>query len=349
MQALNTAWHSTKIVRTREKLSFFFGVHAVLGSALLVCLYPEWLHVVYTLVSAYMLPARLISYRSRAWHYFLFDLCYYVNILNFIFLWIAPGSPALFVACYCLSHGSLAIAVPLWRNSLVFHDADKVTSLWIHIYPPLVFTTIRHFYPGAEIRFPALRQLHHMQPLRALAFTCAIYLLWQALYWKFVYVDRKEKVESGKRTTSLSWLLADQRGAIGRALASVAPERRVPYFMFSQFLFTIITEIPPVYFLYDSPSLSVAFLFLIFAVSVWNGGRFYVEVFGRKFEKELEAMRKELAEMSASHTVTPSSEQKSTPLDGSVSSSEDESDEMVTMSSHDGTEATNGVYKNDDK
>ena len=91
-----------------------------------------------------------------------------------------------------------------------------------------------------------------MQPIRALAFTCGIYLLWQgqfsscsqahfaymsfiALYWKFVYVDRREKVESGERKTSLSWLLADQRGGIGRALASVAPERRLPYFMLCQF------------------------------------------------------------------------------------------------------------------
>ena len=91
-----------------------------------------------------------------------------------------------------------------------------------------------------------------MQPLRALAFSCAIYLLWQgqfssfpqahfayvsfiALYWKFVYVDRKHKVESGERLTSLSFLLADQRGGIGKALASVAPERRVPCFMLAQF------------------------------------------------------------------------------------------------------------------
>lgn len=39
--------------------------------------------------------------------------------------------------------GSLASAVITWRNSLVFHDSDKVTSLYIHIYPPLVFTIIR--------------------------------------------------------------------------------------------------------------------------------------------------------------------------------------------------------------
>lgn len=85
-----------------------------------------------------MLPARLISYRRRSWHYFLFDFCYYVNILNFIFLWIAPGSPALFVACYCLSHGSLAMAVPLWRNSLVFHDADKVCQFSPSMYLALI-------------------------------------------------------------------------------------------------------------------------------------------------------------------------------------------------------------------
>jgi len=39
--------------------------------------------------------------------------------------------------------GSLASAVITWRNSLVFHDQDKVTSLFIHIYPPLVFVVIR--------------------------------------------------------------------------------------------------------------------------------------------------------------------------------------------------------------
>jgi len=60
---------------------------------------------------------------------------------------------------------------------------------------------------------------------------------------------------------------------------------------------------------------------------------------------ELEALRKELAEMSASQAVTPSGERKSMPLDGLTSSSEDESEEVVTMASHDGTGATNGVYK----
>jgi hypothetical protein len=35
------------------------------------------------------------------------------------------------------SNGPLAIAVIAWKNSLVFHDIDKITSLYIHIAPPL--------------------------------------------------------------------------------------------------------------------------------------------------------------------------------------------------------------------
>jgi len=178
----------------------------------------------------------------------------------------------------------------------VFHDSDKVTSLFVHIYAPFTFTVIRHFYPGAEQRFPALAALPHLHPGRAFLISGAIYLIWQLLYWKFVFVDRRTKIQSGERTTSLSFLLNDKRGAIGRALDRTRPEKREVYFMAGQFVYSILTELPAVYLLYDSPRWSGTFLILIFAVSVWNGGGFYIEVFGRKFESELEALRKELAE-----------------------------------------------------
>src|SRR5258707_10148006 len=103
----------------------------------------RYVHISYTLQLLCLLPYRCYKYKKLQWHYFLFDLCYYVNILNFVFLWILPQSPALFVACYCLSHGAVASAIITWRNSLVFHDSDKVTSLFIHIYPPFTFTVIR--------------------------------------------------------------------------------------------------------------------------------------------------------------------------------------------------------------
>ncbi|KAF9468803.1 hypothetical protein BDZ94DRAFT_1244626 [Collybia nuda] len=299
MTTLAASWQSAKVVRTREKVSFFFGVMTLLFSALMFGMSPQWIHIAYTIQGCYLLPLRYYQYKKRAWHYFLFDLCYYVTILNFIFIWFLPSSPALFVACYCLSHGSLASAVITWRNSLVFHDQDKVTSLYVHIYAPFTFTVIRHFYPNAEQRFPALIELPHLQPIRALFLSGGIYMIWQFLYWKFLLVDRRAKIQSGQRTTSFSFLLNDKRGVIGRSLSSVPPSYREAAFMGGQLIYAVLTELPAVFLLYDSSIWSGAFLILIFSVSVWNGGGFYIEVFGRKFERELEALRKELAESTA--------------------------------------------------
>jgi hypothetical protein len=46
--------------------------------------------------------------------------------------------------------------------------------------------------------------------------------------------------------------------------------------------YAVLTDVPPVFLLYDSPFWSGAYLLLILSVSVWNGGGFYIEVFGRK-------------------------------------------------------------------
>ncbi|PPQ66278.1 hypothetical protein CVT26_010962 [Gymnopilus dilepis] len=317
--SLAASWQSAKVVRTREKVSFFFGVMTLLFSALMFGQAPQWVHIAYTAIGCYLLPLRWYIYKKRAWHYFLFDLCYYVTILNFIFFWFFPSSPALFVACYCLSHGSLASAVITWRNSLVFHDQDKVTSLFIHIYAPFSFTVIRHYYPNAEERFPALAAVPELNPWRALMLSGAIYAIWQLLYWKFVLVDRRAKIESGQRTTSFSFLLNDKRGVIGRALSAVPPAYREASFMGGQFVYALATEIPAVFLLYKSSFWSAVFLLLIFSVSVWNGGGFYIEVFGRKFERELEALRKEIAESSARASSTSGSSTPGTLSRGSSS------------------------------
>ncbi|KAB5594048.1 membrane protein [Ceratobasidium theobromae] len=301
MGSIQEAWESATVVRTREKVSFFYGVMMVLASALLFGLAPEWLHVVYSAHVAYFLPTRFYVYKKKHWHYFLFDLCYYAQILCLLYIWWAPANTTLWVAVYLLSHGSLASAVITWRNSLVFHDLDKVISLFIHIYPPFVFTVIRHFYPNVESRFPAAAKVQYLEPVQSLFLSTIIYLIWQTLYWKFVLVDKRKKIESGQRTTSFSWLLNDKRGVIA------------------------------IFLLYTSAKWSGAFLLFIFSVSVWNGGGFYIEVFGRKFERELEALRKELAEATAGANIHQQDANMSPPR-ASISTSSDHEESSSSAS-----------------
>ena len=64
----------------------------------------------------------------------------------------------------------------------------------------------------------------------------------------------------------------------------------------------MIFMVPPAILFIHSAFASSVFLVVIFSVSAWNGATFYVEVFGRKFERELERLRKEMELASASGT-----------------------------------------------
>ncbi|THH20281.1 hypothetical protein EW146_g1039 [Bondarzewia mesenterica] len=326
MTSLATAWQSARVVRTRDKISFFFGVMSVLVSALLFGLAPEYVdpihHPIFFVASyAEYLETQMATKNACGTTSSSTSVTTCSSSI-FFYIWIFPQSEWMFVACYCLSHGAVASAVITWRNSLVFHDIDKVTSLFVHIYSPFAFTVIRHFYPNAEERFPALRQVPHLHPWKALLLSSLIYLVWQLMYWKasiHPWASDPHTLTSNPhlRTTSLSFMLNNKRGAISRALSSIPAKYRAESFMAGQFVYAVLTSILPIFVLYDSSFWSGAFLLLIFSVSVWNGGGFYIEVFGRKFELELETLRKELAEANlrsgrSSPTVVP--EDMSTPV-----------------------------------
>lgn len=116
-----------KAVTLREKLSFIAGVMNVFVSGYLVGGHPDLYHIWYTVQLLYFMPIRFYTYQKKGYHYFLADLCYFVNLLLMLTIWVFPGSKRLFIASYCLSFGNNAIAIAMWRNSLVFHSLDKVT------------------------------------------------------------------------------------------------------------------------------------------------------------------------------------------------------------------------------
>ena len=96
-------------------------------------------------------PLRAYRPRKRDRYYFLFDLYYYANALNLLFLWVFPSSAHLWIACYWLSHGSLANTVVTCRDSVVFCNPDKLTTLFIHHHPSFMFTAIWYVFPTGSL------------------------------------------------------------------------------------------------------------------------------------------------------------------------------------------------------
>jgi hypothetical protein len=124
---LGERWNDTKTVTLREKFSFIAGVLNIFISGYLIGGAPEYFHWWYTLQLLYFMPIRFYAYKKREYHYFLADLCYFVNFLCMLSIWVFPNSKRLFISTYCLAFGNNAIAIAMWRNSLVFHSFDKVT------------------------------------------------------------------------------------------------------------------------------------------------------------------------------------------------------------------------------
>ncbi|KAI1485960.1 hypothetical protein F5X96DRAFT_286603 [Biscogniauxia mediterranea] len=310
VEKLGTQWNDAKVITMREKISFICGVMNIFISGYLIGAYPEWFHLWYTIQLVYFMPIRYYTYHRRGYHYFLADLCYFVNFLLVLSIWVFPSSKRLFVSSYCLAFGNNAVAIIMWRNSLVFHDFDKVTSLFIHIMPCATLHCIVHLFPPEyqRERFPALWTVKTSPPgsptaygniISMLAWSTIPYAVWQLTYYFFITVRRREKIAAG-RPTSFTWLRRSYSKAwIGKLVLSLPDSLQEPAFMLIQYLYAVLTMLPcPLWFY--SRWLSAVFLIVVFAWSVYNGSTYYIDVFGKRFQKELEAMKAEVAKWQSS-------------------------------------------------
>ncbi|KAI1126784.1 hypothetical protein F5Y10DRAFT_204799 [Nemania abortiva] len=310
VEKLGRQWNDTKVITLREKVSFIFGVMNIFVSGYLIGAYPEYFHLWYTAQLAYFMPIRYFTYHRRGYHYFLADLCYFVNFLLFVSLWIFPSSKRLFISAYCLAFGNNAVAIIMWRNSLVFHDFDKVTSLFIHIMPCATLHCIVHLLPVEEQRqrFPALWTVKTSPPGSPTAYSNVIsmivwstipYAIWQLSYYLFITVRRREKIAAG-RPTSFTWLRRSYSKVwIGKIVLSLPASLQEPAFMMIQYLYAVLTMLPCSLWFYSRWA-SAGFLMFVFTWSVYNGSTYYIDVFGKRFQKELEAMKAEVAKWQSS-------------------------------------------------
>lgn len=79
---------------------------------------------------------------------YILDFCYYANLLFIVYLsqlYDPEYRDTLFKVSFMFANGPIIFAIPLYRNSLVFHSLDRMTSVILHISAPLVFYQIRWY------------------------------------------------------------------------------------------------------------------------------------------------------------------------------------------------------------
>ena len=173
LTAVRERLHEPPVIQLRDKVSFMFGVLGCGVIEAVVLVAPERFWLCYAVCIIPLLALRAQLYKALGWQYFLLDFCYASNLACLVHVFVQPQSELLLVVNFLLTTGPLAMAIPTWRNSLVFHSLDKVTSAFIHMLPPLLTFTLRwHPYPG-------LRPPDSLRIIPSIGWSLAFYASWQ--------------------------------------------------------------------------------------------------------------------------------------------------------------------------
>lgn len=287
--------HQADAVKLQDKLVFTCAVLNLAMTGYIAGAHPDVIYVAYSVQLVCLVALRLYSYRKEKFGYFLLDFCYFANLLLLLYLWYKRDSLSLFRVVFAFANGPLGVAVIAWRNSLVFHSVDKITSLFIHVQPAMVTYLLRHrehaqFETGGGDE-PVTDVVYDM-----LVHGLFLYCCWQLAYYLKVQVLDREKIvrrnkseSSTKYVTSFTYL-REQKSAMGNLIRR-APRRR-QHFAFAalQLVYTILTlMLTPIFYFW--PTCHFFWLVFILLYSTWNGSCFYFEVFAARYQEQLKQLQ----------------------------------------------------------
>ncbi|EDO16353.1 hypothetical protein Kpol_1051p1 [Vanderwaltozyma polyspora DSM 70294] len=309
-----------------EKIFYPFTLINIFFIGFIMGKFPEWFHVYYTCLLLLLMPIRFYTYYKTNNHYYLADLCYFVNALCLVYIWIWPNSVNLYQSCFAFAFGSLSFAVITWRNSFVIHSIDKITSCFIHMMPPCTFYIIHHGLTRElqQERFPAVikslkHDSEHWDFKYNILWTSFYYLIWQSLYHYFITLKKSAKIKSGLRTTSFTYLTSHNFKNVWLAKLP-APYPMIAYTLL-QYCYQLTTmSLCGIWFHYKF--LAASFLCFIFLCASYNGAKYYIDYYGKKFEKELKAVKMQVENLQQENAQLNSKLNNEYKINGSDNSSE---------------------------
>uniref|UniRef100_A0A7S0T9D0 Glycerophosphocholine acyltransferase 1 n=1 Tax=Erythrolobus madagascarensis TaxID=708628 RepID=A0A7S0T9D0_9RHOD len=322
-------------VLTVDKASFVFFIMLLMLTELVLLTAPRQLYVLYSVIILPLMLARYWTYKKDKFHYFMYDFCYFAQVILLISLYALPTNQTAAQLNFAVANGPLAWAVVLWKNSLVFHSVDKMTSSFIHLLPPLVTFSMRWDDSLATRTFPRLVEpfgsgvvmtattaevtkttgailLQLMQ--RFVLVPLAAYGVWQLLYLIKTEVISRRKLETDPEImTSLRWLTKDTRSMSYKVITSLGPQRKTSTFVLFQFVYTFVTLLPTI-LMWHSMLAHAAFLAALFVVALVNGASYYFSVFATRYMDKLSSRKSASSNTNNDEIINSSSSQPASSL-----------------------------------
>lgn len=279
---------SPRRVLLRDKITFVLGTCSLVAGAYFLGYSPQKFYRLYTAEGVAMLALRFTHYRWARQHYYLLDWCYLANAMLMLHIWVYPTSLLLAKVTFAHSFGPLLWSILAFRNSIVYHSLDKMTSHFMHLYPACVCWTIRWHTAdplAAHLREAGAEAAAAWEggSLRDLVLLPMLpYLLWAVLYYLKVFVISSRKIQQKGYETLFQYSTQSRRSLFGSVVLRFRPSLQPLVYMCLHLLLTLATMCLNQLW-WRSYAANTAFLACIFAASAWSGATFYFDVFAARY------------------------------------------------------------------
>ncbi|GMH35426.1 hypothetical protein BSKO_03294 [Bryopsis sp. KO-2023] len=277
----------SKVVDPKKKDDKWFKFAFLLGSVHL-CLSAYWLgsrpstfYKLYSVQAVALLGLRWAYFKSEKMHYYMFDFCYAANVLLLAYVWVWPKSNFLKKVLFAYNTGPLALSVPVFGNSLVYHSLNELTGLFIHWYPMLVTYTIR-WYPDCKMDDSCGRSIdpngiaQNANFLELQVWPLLPYLGWAFFYYLKIFIVSSGKIKTRSYETIYGYM-TDGDQLCGRVVKRFPLRWQPPMFMVFHFCMVILSIIPvPMW--WGNFTAHSALVVFVTGVSMWNGAAFYIRI-----------------------------------------------------------------------
>ena len=138
--------HSAPFWRLADKMGFVVGSLIIMSFSYIIGKFPnDFFYSYYSVLMIGLIALRVAHFWSQGWHYYISDYCYYCNVLILYLVMYDSHNVELIKSCFLLSQGAVAFSIKLFRNSLVLHKIDVLTSFGIHFCPMIIMFHIKWF------------------------------------------------------------------------------------------------------------------------------------------------------------------------------------------------------------
>lgn len=279
------------VVLLHDKISYTLSVVCIVGMAFTLGYAPFWYLPWNTVMAVVLLGRRWWSFKRQGAHYYMYDFCYWANLLGVVYSWFMPQSATLFHIVFLVSVGPLGWSIPTFTNSMIFHSAAHMTSVFIHLSPSVLTYALRwHIAPPADYGYhfcddyPRCRDTSPWLILRDAYLV--FYLPWAVCYFVWVYILMDKRIKERGYETLFEWIILQKPMAFVRNMSSNVMMQRLIYSgvhaVFA--LATMVVGLAAWY--WHAVHLTLVMVWVTSAA--WNASGFYFSVFAKRYVDELQ-------------------------------------------------------------